>query len=38
MYTMPSCTAAVEIERRILSKCQMRPVSVMSPRLVASMA
>src|SRR6516225_10559482 len=34
----PSLTAAVEIERRILSKCQTRPLSVMSPRLVASIA
>jgi hypothetical protein len=35
---MPSFTAAVEMERRILSKCQINPVLVMSPRLVPSIA
>ncbi len=30
-YTSPSTTAAVEMERPILSYCQTRPVSVISP-------
>jgi hypothetical protein len=38
MYTSPSATAAVEIERRIFVKCHRRPVCVMSPRFVASIA
>jgi len=36
--TRSSAMAAVDTDRRILSKWKMRPVFVMSPRLVASIA